>query len=98
MKHALIRFSFVPVWPRVLLQISFMPANFKILAHSFSTFRPVPLGAGYNTIIALPHLPSTLNGIVCASPQPHNQLPQPRLILITFNLALRNAFSLAGTV
>src|SRR3989338_2129439 len=93
-----IRLSFVLVWPLVLLQVSLIPANAKILAHSFSIHNPLPLGAGISFILVEPHLPSTANGIELASLASDSQVPHPLLIRIMFNLALRLALSLAGTV
>src|SRR3989338_6259985 len=96
--HALIRLYLLPVCPLVLDHTSLMPASFKTFWHSFSTQRPVPLGAGISLITAEPHFPSTENGIECGLLQPHCQLPHPRRILMTFSLEFLMAFSRAGTV
>jgi hypothetical protein len=96
--NALIRFTFVFVDPFVFDQTSVIPANSRIFEQSFSTFNPVPFGAGINSITHEPHLPTTLKGTVCGFPHPHCHEPHPLLILISEIFAFLYAFSLAGTV
>src|SRR3989338_3632414 len=92
------RFNFVLVCPFVLLQISLIPANSNILAHSFSTHNPLPRGAGINVIRTEPHLPSTAKGIELGSAASDSQLPQPRRTRIKLRRAFCFALSLDGTV
>src|SRR3989338_2275683 len=89
---------FVSVEPNTLDQTSLMPANAKIVWHSFSTFNPVPFGAGTSVIRAEPHLPSTLNGRVVGVWVASSHDPFPRAILNRLSFAFLMAFSRAGTV
>src|SRR3989338_7365402 len=97
-KHALIKLYLVVVCPCVFVYASLIPASDNNFLHSFCAIKAVPFGAGINLMTTEPHAPSTSNGTLCPSLQPHVQEPQPLLILKRFNFAFLTAFSLAGTV
>src|SRR3989344_3437032 len=92
------RFNFVFVWPCVLLQISFTPAKARIFAHSFSTQRPFPLGAGIKVMRTEPQRPVTAKGMEVGSLEADSHVPLPRRTRIRPRRAERRALSLDGTV
>ena len=73
-----------------------MPANRRIGFATSPTARPTPRGAGLNVTTTEPTRPWTWNGSVCARPQPHSQLPQPRYTSTTSSFARSIARRIVG--
>src|SRR5659263_667873 len=95
LKVAFAKLRAARVSPLTFVQTSFIPAISSTFLAVPPEAIPSPLGAGNSLTSTLPVLPFTSKGTVWPCPQPHSHEPQPRLMPITFILAVSIAFRIA---